>query len=282
MTFLERMAETSRERVRAARARESEAALERRALARPPAPRLALDGFDIIAELKLRSPAAGSLAATGFDAGAQLAGYARGGAAAISVLTEPTEFRGELAHLASAVEKVQAKRPIMRKDFLTDAYQVLEARAAGAGGVLVIVAMLDDATVRALVDCAQRCGMFVLLEAFDRTDLERLAAYDQPQAPRPQALAPQLLAGVNCRDLRDLTIKFERFAELAPHLPRHLPTVAESGLGAVADVEAVVAAGFSLALVGSSLMRAADPAALLAAWLASGRAAAARRQTQCS
>jgi indole-3-glycerol phosphate synthase len=277
VSFLARMAETSRERVRAARAHESEAALERRALAGAAPPPLVLDRFDIIAELKLRSPAAGALAEGGFDAAAQLASYARGGAAAVSVLTEPTECRGELAHLAAAAEALAPRRPAMRKDFLVDPYQVLEARAAGAGGVLVILALLDDATVRALVDCAHRCGMFVLLEAFDRADLERLADYD-----RPPSGAPPILAGVNCRDLRDLSIKFERFAELGSRLPRHLPTVAESGLGSAADVETVVAAGYRLALVGSALMRAQDPAASLAEWLATGRAAIARRQARCS
>jgi indole-3-glycerol phosphate synthase len=170
-----------------------------------------------------------------------------------------------------------ARRPVMRKDFLTDPYQVLEARAAGAGGVLVILAMLDDATVRSLVDCARRYGMFVLLEAFDRADLERLAAYDAPAVD-----GPRVLAGVNCRDLRDLKVRFERFAELAPHLPRHLPAVAESGIGSVADVETVVDAGYRLALVGSSLMLAADPAAALAELIATGRAAVAGRQARCS
>lgn len=277
MTFLARMAEASRLRVRAARAKESEAALERRALAQPPAPALLLDTFDVIAELKLRSPAAGGLAGGGFDARVQLSSYARGGAAAVSVLTEPTEFRGDLTHLADAAEALKPKRPAMRKDFLTEPYQVLEARAAGAGGVLVILAMLDDATVRALVDCARRCGMFVLLEAFDRADLERLAAYDTPPAG-----ASPLLAGVNCRDLRDLQVRFERFAELGPHLPRHLAAVAESGIGSAADVEAVVEAGFRLALVGSSLMRAADPKAALADLIAAGRAAVAGRPARCS
>ena len=132
--------------------------------------------------------------------------------------------------------------------------------------------MLDDATVRALVDCARRCGLFVLLEAFDRADLERLAAV---RSRRPSH-GPPVLAGVNCRDLRDLNVRFERFAELAPHLPRHLPTVAESGIGSVADVEAVAANGYRLALVGSALMRAAEPAKALADWLAAGRAAVAR------
>jgi indole-3-glycerol phosphate synthase len=277
VTFLARMAESSRDRVRAARAKESEAALERRALATRAPPPLVLDRFDIIAELKLRSPAAGGLARGDFDARSQLMSYARGGAAAVSVLTEPTEFRGELAHLVAAAEALQQQRPAMRKDFLVDPYQVLEARAAGAGGVLVILAMLDDGGVRALVDCARRCGMFALLEAFDRADLERLADYDAPASS-----GPRVLAGVNCRDLRDLEVRFERFAELGPHLPRHLPTVAESGIGTVADVSAIVEAGYRLGLVGSSLMRATDPAAKIADLLAAGRAAVAGRHSRCS
>jgi indole-3-glycerol phosphate synthase len=286
VTFLERMADASRERVRAARETETEAALERRALAQPPAPALLLDNFDVIAELKLRSPAAGSLATNDFDVSAQLASYVRGGAAAVSVLTEPTEFRGDLAHLVTAAEELaRARRPAMRKDFLVDVYQVLEARAAGAGGVLVILAMLDDAAVREIVDCAQRCGMWVLLEAFDRADLERLAQYDRPAAG-PQPLSrperPRLLAGVNCRDLRDLQVRFERFAELARFLPRHLPAVAESGIDSDADIEAVARNGYRLALIGSALMRSADSARTLGRWLAAGRAAAPGSLTACS
>ncbi len=269
MTFLERMAAASRARVAVARAAESDAALERRALATPPPPPLVLGRFDVIAELKLRSPAAGGLATQDFDRGAQLASYARGGAAAVSVLTEPVEFKGALAHLVDAAKLLAPlHRPAMRKDFLTDPYQVLEARAAGAGGVLVIVTMLSDATVRALVDSARACGLFVLLEAFDRADLERLAPFDVPNDG-----GPPVLAGVNCRDLRDLNVRFERFAELAPFLPRHLPTVAESGIATANDIRTVAAAGYRLALIGSSLMRAADPAAALAELLAAARAA---------
>jgi len=287
-TFLERMAAASRERVTRARAAEGDAKLARRAerTARPPP--LRLDRFDVIAELKLRSPAAGGLADSGFDKNAQLAAYARGGAAAVSVLTEPTEFKGELAHLADAAAQLAPQRvPAMRKDFVTDPYQVLEARAAGAGGILVIVTMLDDAAVRALVDSARECGLFVLLEAFDREDLERLAPYDKPArtatrregdtAPRPQGDAPPILAGVNCRDLRDLDVRFARFAELAQHLPKHLPTVAESGIATTDDVATVARLGYRLALVGSSLMRAAEPAAALAALVAAGRATVAPR-----
>jgi indole-3-glycerol phosphate synthase len=277
VTFLKRRADASRARVRAARASESEAALERRALGVPASPPLFLDRFDIIAEVKLRSPAAGGLARGDFDARAQLSCYAGGGAAAVSVLTEPTEFRGELGHLADAAKTLAGRLPVMRKDFLTEPYQVLEARAAGAGGVLVILAMLDDEVVRELVDCARRCGMFVLLEAFDRADLERLGAYDEPHSA-----GARILAGVNCRDLRDLEVRFERFAELAPHLPRHLPTVAESGIAGPADVEAVVEAGYDLGLVGSALMKAAQPEIALTELIAAGRAAAARRLVRCS
>jgi indole-3-glycerol phosphate synthase len=271
MTFLERMAAASRERVRVARTAESDAKLARRAERAPRPPPLVLDRFDVIAELKLRSPAAGGLAEKGFDKAAQLDAYVRGGACAVSVLTEPAEFKGELAHLADAAAQLKpAKIPAMRKDFVTDPYQVLEARAAGAGGILVIVTMLDDSTVRALVDSARECGLFVLLEAFDGADLERLAPYDVAQ--RADDSAP-ILAGVNCRDLRDLDVRFARFAELSPYLPKHLPTVAESGIATAEDVATVAKLGFRLALVGSSLMRAADPAAALAALIASGRAA---------
>jgi indole-3-glycerol phosphate synthase len=242
------------------------------------APPLTLDRFDVIAEIKLRSPAAGGLAGSGFDKDTQLKSYARGGAAAVSVLTEPTEFHGELAHLADAAELLaRERRPAMRKDFLTDPYQVLEARAAGAGGVLVIVAMLDDESVRALVACARRCGMFVLLEAFDRADLERLAAYDAPPAA-----GPPILAGVNCRDLRDLSVRFERFAELSPHLPRHLPAVAESGIASAGDIACIADLGYRLALIGSALMRSAEPGKLLTEWLTAGRVAVTGRTASCS
>jgi indole-3-glycerol phosphate synthase len=267
MTFLERMANASRERVRAARALESEAALERRALATPLPPPLTLAGFDVIAELKLRSPAAGGLAAGDFDRGAQLRAYARGGAAAVSVLTEPTEFKGELAHLVDAAQLLRAaRRPVMRKDFVTDPYQVLEARAAGAGGVLLIAELLDDAELDALLACASELELFVLLEAFTVGDLERIGALRLDSARAP------VLAGVNCRNLRDLSVDFGRFAELAPRLPAHLPCVAESGIEGAAHAREVAKLGYRLALVGAALMRRPDPGAALAEVLAAGRA----------
>ena len=163
----------------------------------------------------------------------------------------------------------------MRKDFLTDSYQVIEARAAGAGGVLVIVGLLDAAELDAVLACARELGLFVLLEAFTAEDLERIGTLALPATSAP------VLAGVNSRNLRDLRVDFARFAELAPRLPPHLPAVAESGIDGVASVRAVAALGFRLVLVGSALMRTREPAAALADLLAAGRAAA-RGGAACS
>jgi indole-3-glycerol phosphate synthase len=137
--LLDEMRQSSMERVRQARQRESVAELERRAAQVPAAPALALSaaGFDVIAELKLRSPAAGVLKDAAHDWRGRVAAYARAGAAAVSVLTEPTRFDGSLDHLEQAARVLAPLGvPAMRKDFLVDPYQVLEARAAGAGGVL--------------------------------------------------------------------------------------------------------------------------------------------------
>ena len=220
----------------------------------------------MIAELKYRSPAEGTLAARDFDGAVQIRCYGAGGAAAVSVLTEPDEFRGSLHDLRQAAAPLMAYRiPAMRKDFLTDPYQVLEARAAGAGGVLVIVTMLGDAEVAELLACAAQCGLFVLLEGFNEADLERIGGIDAP----PEGSAP-LLCGVNCRDLRDLEVNRARFGQLAPFLPPRLPAVAESGIEGADDIAAVASMGYRAALVGSALMRAADASRELAAMAAVG------------
>jgi indole-3-glycerol phosphate synthase len=242
-------------------------------------PRLSLDRFDVIAELKLRSPAMGSLAASDFDITTQLDAYAAGGAAAVSVLTEPEEFRGSLDDLGRAAALLRPRGvPVMRKDFLTEPYQVLEARAAGAGGVLVIAAMLDDRAMEALVDCADSCGLFVLLEAFDEQDLERIAALAATRPERPDA---PLLVGVNSRNLHTLAVEFGRFAKLASALPAGLPAVAESGIETAEQIAEVASLGYAAALVGSALMQAGRPADQLGQFLASGREHANRVQ-RCS
>lgn len=270
-SFLDDMAEGSRERVRAAKRARSEAALEREARQSPPPPALRLDPsrFDLIAEFKLRSPAAGRLGAPAESVGARVTEYARAGAAAVSVLTEPSRFDGALEHLSSAAAALAPLAvPAMRKDFLVDPYQVLEARAVGAGGVLAIVRMLARAELDALLDCARALGLFVLLEAFDARDLELVRELISSHAG-----SNRLLAGVNCRDLETLEVLPGRLLELSPLLPPSVPCVAESGVTSAADVREVAAAGYRLALVGSALMRGATPRTLARTLLAAGRAA---------
>jgi indole-3-glycerol phosphate synthase len=266
--FLDRMAESSRERAEAARRSESIGALAARAAAAPRPLPLRLSEFDLIAELKLRSPAAGGLADEAFDAGRQLDAYVDGGAAAVSVLTEPREFRGSLADLEQAAARLRlAACPVMRKDFLVDPYQVLEARACGASGVLLIAAMLTDSELDELFAAAREQGLFVLLEAFDSDDLERLARMKFGTGHS------QVMVGVNSRNLKTLAVDFDRFARLADEIRDDVPAVAESGVGSAADIETVARLGYRLALVGSALMRDADVTGTVAAFVAAGRRA---------
>jgi indole-3-glycerol phosphate synthase len=259
-------------RLRAQRARELRSAAELRRLASAmPAPlplKLSAERFDLIAELKLRSPAVGQLSDVGSeDIGARVRRYAAAGAAAVSVLTEPTRFDGSMAHLEQATRVLPI--PAMRKDFLVDPYQVLEARVAGAGGVLVIVRMLPLAELEALIDCAVEQQLFVLLEAFDEADIALAARLIDARS----AAGALLLLGINCRDLTTLQIVPTRLLELAPRLPRQVRRVAESGVTTAADAARVAAAGYDLALVGSALMRGGDPGELVQAMLRAGRAA---------
>src|SRR5690242_15848800 len=165
--FLEQMAASSRQRADDAKRICGEADLLARALASPLPPRLRRNpaGFDLIAEMKLRSPAVGQLKSGDEDVGARVTAYARAGAAAVSVLTEPSRFDGSLSHLELATRVLTPLRvPAMRKDFMVDAYQVIEARVAGAGGVLVILRMLSRDALDALIERAGNLGLFVLLE----------------------------------------------------------------------------------------------------------------------
>jgi indole-3-glycerol phosphate synthase len=267
--FLDDMARSSAERVLRAKAEESHADLESRARRAPRAAtlRLSPEGFDVIAELKLRSPAAGVLGDRADDWLGRIGAYARGGAAAVSVLTEPSRFDGSLDHLrqASAV-LTPLGVPTMRKDFLVDPYQVLEARAAGAGGVLVILRMLPPARIHLLLDAAAEHGLFVLLEAFDDADLRTAQAL-----VAARRAAGTILLGVNSRDLQTLKVVPERFSLLAPLLPAAWHCVAESGVRTAADARSMRRLGYRLALIGTALMGSADPAALLGAILNSGR-----------
>jgi indole-3-glycerol phosphate synthase len=267
--FLDDMANSSAQRVVLARQHESAVDLERRARQAPRgAPlRLSEDGFDVIAELKLRSPAAGVLGTGSDDWLARVAAYARGGAAAVSVLTEPSRFDGSLEHLRQAAAVLAPLGiPAMRKDFLVDPYQVLEARAAGAGGVLLILRMLARERLVELLDAAAEHGLFVLLEAFDAADLG--LARDLLAARNVEGT---VLIGINCRDLQTLQVVQQRFALLAPSLPTGWPCVAESGVGTPFDACSMRRLGFRLALIGSALMGVDDPDVLLAEILNAAR-----------
>lgn len=270
--FLEQMAAGSRQRADAARRTCDEKDLLVRALASPLPPRLRRDParFDLIAEMKLRSPAVGQLKSGDEDVGARVTSYARAGAAAVSVLTEPSRFDGSLSHLELASRVLAPLHvPAMRKDFIVDPYQVIEARVAGAGGVLVILRMLPRDQLSALIEQAGKLGLFVLLEAFDEHDIELMHVITDRYAGHDV----ELLAGVNCRDLTTLQIVPRRLDELAHLLPTRVPRVAESGVVSADDARRVAAAGYELALVGSALMQGGDPGALAAAMLQAGRAA---------
>ncbi|MEO0604963.1 MAG: indole-3-glycerol-phosphate synthase, partial [Myxococcota bacterium] len=204
---------------------------------------------EIFAEVKRASPSEGTLASV-VDPVARAQTYAEAGAHAISVLTEPSRFGGSLEDLAAATP---AGAPVMRKDFLVDPVQLLEARAFGASGALLIAAMLPGDRLARMVDRAAELELFVLLEAFDAPDLDRIAqVLDRGAVTR---------VGVNCRDLRTLAVDPTRFETLAPYLP--VPAIAESGLRTPDDIERVRGLGYRGALVGTTLMRTPDPAALV-------------------
>jgi len=256
--FLDEMARSSAQRVAAAMRREPLALLRRRALGVPAAPPLSLspEGFDVIAEIKLRSPAAGPLSAESDDWLTRAVAYGRGGAAAVSILTEPSRFDGSLQHLQCAADALRPLCvPAMRKDFLVDPYQIAEARAAGAGGALLIVRMLTRQQLAQMLDAAAEFGLFVLLEAFDGEDL---AAAAQVLRGRARDL-PQVLVGINSRDLQTLEVVPERFEALAPMLLEGWPAVAESGVSCPAEAQHMLRLGYRLALIGTALMTSPEP-----------------------
>ena len=276
MGLLADMQRVSAERVAAAKARVPEAQLREQIAdsAVPPPLTVPDGGFDVIAELKLRSPSQGALARVSADPVARLTAYARGGAAAVSVLTEPTRFDGSLEHLRlAALTLAPLGVPVMRKDFLVDPYQLVEARAAGASGALLIVSMVERATLGGMLDCAAELGIFVLLEAFDAVDVEVAAELAAERRGGPG----QVLMGVNCRNLETLAIDPRRFGALRDKLPAGWPAVAESGVEGPRDAAAVAALGYRLALVGTSLMKHADAARATAQLIEAGRAALGRR-----
>lgn len=206
-----------------------------------------------IAEIKRASPSAGPIR-PGADPAAIAADYAAGGAAAISVLTDRDFFDGDLAFLAAA--RGACDRPLLRKDFLVDEYQLVEARAAGADAVLLIVAALDDDQLAALLSAARGLGLDALVEVHDEREADRAVA------------AGAHLIGVNHRDLATFAIDMGLTARLAGRLGDDVILVGESGIKTRDDVRALGAAGAHAVLVGESLMRAPSPGRALKELLA--------------
>jgi indole-3-glycerol phosphate synthase len=237
------------------REREPLAALERRAAAMSPrreAFEAALETpgrMNVIAECKRRSPSKGVLRAA-YDPVALARQYEHGGAAAISVLTEPTFFDGALEHLRAVREAVSL--PLLRKDFIVDEYQLLEARAAGADAALLIVAALAQAELVRLQACAREIGLATLVEVHDEQELARALE------------SGTRIVGVNNRSLRTLRVDVDGSYRLAAHIPRHVIAVSESGLQGREDLDRLSAAGYRAFLIGERFMTAANPAQALA------------------
>ena len=233
--------------------------LQRAANAAPPpidfVARLAEAPPAVIAEIKRASPSKGDIAPD-MDAAEQALRYARGGAAGISVLTEPAWFKGTLEDLRQAresVEELGAERPgLLRKDFLIDEYQLLEARAHGADAVLLIVACLDDETLERLLACSRELGMEAMVEVNSAGEMARAGAVGAS------------LVGINNRDLRSYEVDLGTTDRLAEGAPATALLAALSGIGTREDVARFEAAGARAVLVGEALMRAEDPAAMIA------------------
>ncbi|ABL82529.1 MULTISPECIES: indole-3-glycerol phosphate synthase TrpC [unclassified Nocardioides] len=211
---------------------------------RDPMPHFRAAGSSVIAEVKRRSPSKGDLA-TIPDPAELARSYAAGGAAAISVLTEQRRFGGSLADLRAVRAAVDT--PILRKDFIVSSYQVVEARAAGADLVLLIVAALDDDDLRRLHDEARELGLTALVEV-----------HDEPETERAVALGAELV-GVNARNLKTLAIHDDTFGRLAPLVPDDRVKVAESGIFGPDDVARFVREGARAVLVGEALVKDGDP-----------------------
>ncbi len=208
----------------------------------------------VIAEIKRASPSAGSLRQD-FDPIRIADEYRKAGAAALSIVTEPVFFHGGLEILASL--RWKSNLPLLRKDFVVDAYQAFEARLAGADAVLLIAALLDETALRELRVCIEDLGMDALVEVHTEQELERALK------------AGSSLIGVNNRDLRSFQVSLDVCLRLAAGLPRDVVAVAESGIRTPQDIRRLADAGYRGFLIGEVLMRAAAPGAALAGLVSS-------------
>ncbi len=217
-----------------------------------------LDTINIIAELKRQSPSKGIIRQD-FEPAALARSYEKGGAAALSVLTEEDFFGGSLAYLQEVRRVVDL--PLLRKDFLFDEYQVHEAAVAGADGILLIVAMLDDELLRRMLETAVTIGLDALVEVHTAEEMDRALK------------AGARIVGVNNRDLTTFTVDLTTSLRLARMAGDETLLVSESGIRSGDDIRALAESGFRAFLVGEQLMKAADPGAALASLIANSTAA---------
>jgi indole-3-glycerol phosphate synthase len=224
---------------------------------RDPMPVLGAPGVAVIAEVKRSSPSKGARAPIA-DPAALAGEYAAGGAAAISVLTEQRRFGGSLDDLRAVRAAVDV--PVLRKDFIVTAYQLWEARAAGADLALLIVAALTDQELNDLLGTAAEAGLTTLVEVHDEAELDRALS------------AGARLVGVNARNLKTLDVDPGTFARLAPRVPDGVVAVAESGVRGPDDVRRYAEQGADVVLVGEALVTGADPRAAVEQMVAAGAA----------
>jgi indole-3-glycerol phosphate synthase len=248
MTILDEIVASKRDEVAAAQRRRPLEELREQAALAPPVRdfRRALAGpgpIRLIAEIKKASPSAQVIRAD-FDPVAIARIYKEHGASCLSVLTDAPYFQGNLDDLASVRAAVAI--PLLRKDFLIDEYQVVEARSAGADAILLIAEILDDATLARLLEQARSLGMAALVELHDAANLPRVLASGAD------------LVGINNRDLRHFVTDIEQTLRLRDQVPPEVVLVSESGISTRHDVDRLEAAGVSAILVGESLMRATD------------------------
>jgi indole-3-glycerol phosphate synthase len=252
--ILQQIVAGKRREIASARERLPEAELDSRVTTLRPArdfrgALLSATGVAVIAEVKKASPSAGVIRPD-FDPAAIASAYERGGASCISVLTDAPYFQGSLDDLRSVRAAVEL--PILRKDFILERYQLVEARCAGADAVLLIAEILPGATLPKLLRQAHELGLQALVELYERDNLQRVLD------------AGATLVGVNNRDLRTFVIRLGHTLDIAAAVPPGVCLVSESGIRNRADVERLLAAGVRAILVGETLMRASDPAAALA------------------
>jgi indole-3-glycerol phosphate synthase len=235
------------ERRREAPQADLEARLPERGRDRPFSEALVRPGLSVIAEFKRRSPSAGEISGK-VGIASQVGAYERGGAAALSVLTDERHFGGSLEDLRAA--RAACDLPILRKDFIVDPYQLYEAAVNGADAVLLIVRALEDGVLREMYGEARGLDLDCLVEVHDGPELERALELDAD------------VIGINNRDLDEGAVDISTTYELMPDVPAGKTVVAESGISAPEELEELERVGVDAVLVGTALMRAADPEAL--------------------